>query len=328
MDASLPRYGLGISNCRGAAQVVDAVRGAEGLGAEIAFIAEDINCRDSFQLCAASAAATERIRLAVGVANPYTRNPTSLAMAIATLDEISGGRAVLGLGSSSPSLIQQQMGIPTGKSVQVMRECAEIVQRLLSGERVTYQGERFAYLDAHLEVRPVQERVPLVLAAMGPLMLRLAGRLADGVLLNVAASTEYIRWACGEIERGARDAGRNPAEITVAAWLSVYVADDYDTALQRAREWLATMLSIPRQGELLLEKAGLDTAILTGIRRHYSAYPHQGDQAAAARYVPIDVAQRLALIGTRDVVLERVQEYRDAGVQLPVMPLSALQALS
>ena len=327
MEAALPRYGLGISNCRGARQVVDAVRRAEGLGAEIAFIAEDINCRDSFQLCTASAIATERIRLAVGVANPYTRNPTSLAMAIATLDEISGGRAVLGLGSSSPALIQQQMGIPTGKSVEVMRECVEIVQRLLSGERITYQGERFDYLDAHLEVRPVQKRIPLIMAAMGPHMLQLAGRLADGVLLNVGASTEYVRWACDEIERGAREAGRSASEVTVAAWLSVYIADDYDAALQRAREWLATMLSIPRQGELLLEKAGVDIDILVGIRRHYSAYPHHGDPAAAARYIPVEVVQRLALIGTRDVVRERVQEYRKAGVQLPVMPLSALQAL-
>src|SRR5579864_3188106 len=76
------RFGLGISNCRPVHAVVEGVRRAEALGAEIAFIAEDVNCRDAFELCALSAAQTERIRLATGVVNPYTRNPTSLAMAI------------------------------------------------------------------------------------------------------------------------------------------------------------------------------------------------------------------------------------------------------
>ena len=320
-------YGLGITNCRRVQEVMAGVREAEQLGADVAFIAEDINCRDAFELCALSAVQTDRIRLATGVVNPYTRNPTSLAMAIATLDEISGGRAILGLGTSSPSLLEEQMGIPIDKPVRVMREATEVVRALLSGKRVSYHGERFRYVEAQLEVRPVQPRVPIFFAAMGPMMLRLAGRMADGVLLNVGASTDYVRWAVEQVRAGAMAAGRDPKEITIAAWLTAYVSEDYEEGIRRAREWLAAVLSIPRQGELLLQKSDLDVSILTPIRDRVSGYPHRGDRATAAAHVPRDVAERLTLIGTPEHVAERVEEYRAAGVDMPVMSLAALRAL-
>jgi len=318
--------GLGISNCHRATEVVAAVRQAEERGAEIAFIAEDVNCRDAFQLGALCASQTRRIRLATGVVNPYTRNPTSLAMAIATLDELSEGRAALGLGTSSPALIEEQMGIPQGKSVRVMREATEIVQALLSGQKVTYRGERFAYRDAQLEVLP-RSRVPIYFAAMGPLMLRLAGQIADGVLLNVGASTEYVEWAVDQVSAGAKEAGRSPKDVTIAAWLTIYVTDDYEDGLRRAREWLAMMLSIPRQGELLLEHARLDASILPEIRSRVGAYPHHGDRSAAAGYVSPEVAERLTLIGTPEQVRRRLEDYGRAGVQIPVLGPSALRAL-
>lgn len=327
MTEGQERFGLGISNCRPVTNVVQGVRDAEERGAEIAFIAEDVNCRDAFELAALSASATGRVRLATGVVNPYTRNPTSLAMAAVTLDEISDGRAVLGLGTSSPSLIETQMGIPAGRGVRVMRETTEIVRSLLAGEMVTYGGERFRYAEAQLEIRPVQERIPIFYAAMGPLMLRLAGALADGVLLNVGASTEYVRWAVGQIAAGAARVGRDPRAVTVAAWLSTYIGQDQVENLRRARQWLATMLSIPRQGELLLGESGIDVSILEPIRERYQAYPHRGDRAAAAQFVPDEVAQRLALVGTVDQVRDRIQEYRQAGVDIPVLSTGAIRAL-
>ena len=187
-------YGLGVTNCRPASNVIASIAEAERLGAHIAFVAEDVNCRDAFLLCGAAAGVTTGIKLATGVVNPYTRNPTSLAMAAATLDELSGGRAVIGIGSSSPSLIDTQMGIPYGSPVAVMRESVGIVKALLSGQTVTRAGRRFTYSDARLEAVPVQPSIPIYFAAMGPRMLRLAGEMADGVLLNVGATVEYARW--------------------------------------------------------------------------------------------------------------------------------------
>lgn len=327
MPVPVTRIGLGISNCRPASDVVAQVKFAEDLGAEVAFIAEDVNCRDSFELCAVAAMETRVIRLATGVVNPFTRNPTSLAMAIATLDELSEGRAVLGMGISSPSLIHTQMGIQMGKPLEVMREATEIVRALLSGETVTRAGRHFVYCDAVLSVRPVQARIPVFFAAMGPQMLRLAGKTADGVLLNVGASTDYVRWAVQQVRSGAESSGREPGDITIAAWLTAYVTPDREAGVQRAREWLAAMFSIPRQGELLLEHGGGDVSILPAIRAAVQAYPHAGDRAAAARHVPVDMAEKMTLVGTPDEVRDRLQEYRAAGVDLPVLGPAALSAL-
>jgi 5,10-methylenetetrahydromethanopterin reductase len=327
MTGSRDRFGLGVTNCRPARQVIENVRAAENLGAEVAFVSEDVNCRDAFELLAAAALQTETIRLAAGVVNPYTRNPTSLAMAIATLDELSAGRALLGIGTSTPSLIQRQMGIPAGKGLEAIREAAEIVRGLLTGKPVTYPGKRFVYWEAVLEAKPTQEHIPIFFAAMGPRMLRLAGALADGVLLNVGASTTYVRWAIGEIRVGAEQAGRTLDDLTIAAWLSVYLTDDYEDGLRRAREWLASSLSVPRQGELLLDRGGIDSSILVQIRRQYSHYPPRGDKVKAAKHVPPQVAEQLTLIGNRRQIEARLADYRAAGVQLPIMPLAALKAL-
>jgi 5,10-methylenetetrahydromethanopterin reductase len=208
-----------------------------------------------------------------------------------------------------------------------MREAVEIVRALLNGGTVTYAGRHFTYSEARLALRSVQAHIPIYFAAMGPLTLRLAGRLADGVLLNVGASTEYVRWAVQQVRAGVAAAGRRPEDVTIAAWHSVYVGDGDASGLRRAREWLATVLSIPRQGELLLEGANLDTSILEDIRARVGAYPHRGDPAAAAEFVPPAVAERLTIIGTVPTVRQRLQEYRSAGVDLPILGPRALRAV-
>jgi 5,10-methylenetetrahydromethanopterin reductase len=321
------RFGLGITNCRPAREVVEGVRWADELGAEIAFIAEDINCRDAFQLAALSALQTKRIHLGPGVTNPYTRNPTALAMAAATLEEVSGGRAVLGLGASGPNLIRDQMGLEYGDSAFVLREAATIVRSLLRAETVTFAGDRFRYAGARLEVPVTRPAVPIFFAAMGPRTLRLAGEHADGVLLNVGSSMEYVSWAVRKVREGARRAGCDEGEVTIAAWLTAYVIEDREEGLRRARRWLSQVLSIPRQGELLLEHGGFETSILPAIRELVGAYPHRGDREAAGELVPREWAEKMTLIGDVDEVRRRVEEYRAAGVDVPVMGIGVLRRL-
>jgi 5,10-methylenetetrahydromethanopterin reductase len=322
------RFGLGISNCRQGTVVAGAVADAESLGAEIAFVSEDIGCRDAFALLTMAAARTERIRLCTGVVNPFTRSPMSLAMGAATVHEASGGRAGLGLGTSSPDLIGTQLGLPHVRPVRVMQEATETVRALLTGRTVEYDGEIFHVHGTALQGFAERSSIPVYFAAMGPQVLRLAGRIADGVLLNVGASTEYVRWAVDQIRSSAEEAGRDPTEVTIAAWHTAYIDTDRQAALRKAKRWLATMLSIPRQGELLLEKSRISTDILVPIRAHVSGYPHAGSPDEAAAHVPDEVAERLTLLGSVEVVGARLQAYRDAGVDLPVLPITALRALA
>ena len=322
------RFGLGVSNCRAGQSVVDAVVEAEQLGAEVAFVAEDIGFRDAFALLSLAAGRTETIRLFTGVVNPFTRTPISLAMGAATVNELSGGRAGVGLGASSAALVTDRLGLEHVRPVRVMREATEALRLLWTNDPVTYAGEVFRLSDALLEVPVPGAQIPVFYAAMGQQMLRLAGGLADGVLLNVGASVEYVRWAVAQIAAGAESVNRDPREVTVAAWHTAYVGANEEAALTRARRWLAGTLSIPGQGELLLEHTGLSTEILTPIRELVSAYPHSGDPNRAAAHVPEEVARRLTLIGAPDAVAARIAEYRDAGVDVPVLAIGALRALA
>lgn len=320
------RLAVGVSNCRPLANVLETIADAEQLGADCVFVAEDIGCRDSFALCTLAAQTTSTIKLAVGVANPYTRSPMSLAMAAATLDEASDGRAVLGLGSSSPDMLHQ-MGLAQQKPLRVMREAVEVVRALLTGESVTHNGEIFRYRDSVLGARPVQPRVPIYFAAMGPQILRLAGRIADGVILNVGASPAYVRWAVSQVTAGVVDAERSLSDVTIAAWMSVYRTDRDDQSQERARQWLARVLSIPRQGELLLQQSPYRRGMLDDIRNHVTGYPHSGDARAAARYVSDELLQDMVVLGDAPHVRGRIEEYRRAGVDLPIVPLSTMSDL-
>jgi 5,10-methylenetetrahydromethanopterin reductase len=322
------RYGLGVSNCRPGTAVVNAVAEAERLGAEAAFVAEDIGCRDTFALLSVAASRTDTIRLFTGVVNPYTRAPISLAMGAATVHELSGGRAGIGLGTSSPALITGQLGLPHERPVRAMREATEVLRLLWSNTPVSYQGDLIHLEGAHLDIRVPSGKIPVYFAAMGQQMLRLAGRLADGVLLNVGASVDYVRWAVDQIRSAAEAVDRDPQDITVAAWHTAYLDDDEEVAVKKARRWLAGTLSIPGQGELLLEHSGCSSEILGPIRELVSAYPHGGDPDRAAEYVSEEVARRLTLIGSAGEVVKRVAEYRAAGVDLPVLAISTLRAVA
>ncbi len=297
---TIDRLALGISNCRSVTSVPKEIALAESLDIRSAFIAEDIGCHDAFQLAATAASRTSKITMTIGVANPYTRSPYALAQSYLTLSELSGGRARLGLGSSSRGVIEGQLGLTYGHPLEVMRRA---VQRIR----------------ADLDASAPEREMPLLLAAMGPRMLRLAGMLADGVLLNTGAGPDYIRWAVAIVRSGAAEAGRRPEEVSIAVWVPVYLGDDREAALERARRWAAGMLSIPAQGELLLEKAGIDSSILPEIRRLYQAYPHTGDLSAAARLLQDDITTRLAIVGDVSFAMSRLEDYVEAGADTLVV---------
>lgn len=273
---------------------------AEALGVQRAFVAEDVGCRDAFQLVALAGGGTSSVQLTIAVANPYLRSPDVLARGLLSLDEMTGGRVTLGLGSSGPDIISDQLGLDYGDRVRVMRRSVREVHE-------------------NLQLLAPDRRFRIILAAMGPKMLRLAGMVADGVLLNTGTTPEYIRWALERIEEGCDQAGRDPASLCVAVWVPVYVGPDDRSALDRARKWAAAMLSVPMQGELLMQKAGLDPSFLPHLRQVCRAYPIAGSVDEGAGIVPSEVARRLAVVGNPEEVPKRLSAYVEAGANVLVV---------
>src|SRR6266852_9332593 len=218
---------------------------AEEAGFESLWVTERYFHEETFSLLGFLAAATQRIKLGVGVVNPYTRNPALLAMASATLDRISGGRFLLGLGRSDKPVIQGRMGIPYGDSRSTLEEAATLIRSLFSGERISAAAGRFKLNGARLATTPLQQKLPIYLAAIGAKGLRLAGAVADGVLLNAYVPPAYVRYAVQEIREAARAAGRDPQAIDIACMLVVRLTNDLGQMLPGLKQRLVRLLEEP-----------------------------------------------------------------------------------
>ena len=177
-------------------------------------------------------------------------------MASATLDRICGGRFLLGLGRSERAVIQERMGIPYGPARATLAEAVGMIRALLAGQRVNTTAGRLTLRDARLAITPIQHALPIYVAAIGPQALRLAGAVADGVLLNAYVPPGYVRYAVQEVREAARAAGRDPQAIDIACMLVVRLTNDLGQMLPSLKQRLVRLLEEPYVGEILLDKGG------------------------------------------------------------------------
>ena len=288
---------------------------AEAAGFESLWVTERYFHEETFSLLGFLAAATQHIKLGLGVTNPYTRNPALLAMASATLDRISGGRFLLGLGRSERFVIQDKLGIPYGNHRSTMEEAVAVIRDLLAGEAVTSTEGRFRLGNIHLATKPIQRKLPIYLAAIGPKALRLAGAIGDGVLLNAYTPTAYVKYAVGEVRKAAQEAGRDPGSIDIACMLVVRFADDPESIWSSLKQRIVRLLEEPQVGEILLEKGGFDPSILGPLR---ASVKKDGGETAVG-LVSDEMVDSFYLVGGASRCQDRIAEYREAGVELPLL---------
>lgn len=307
----MKRLGLGFSGSPfSVKETVEHVQFAEQMNFDSVWIAEDYYLRDAVSYIAAYAVVTEKIKLGLGVINPYTRILTLISMTAATIDELSGGRFILGMGTGVR--FTEDMGVKMGKPLASMRETAEILRRLLRREKVTFQGKTFHLKNVKLGFTPIREQIPLYLAAIGPKMLELSGELYDGVLLTAASSPEYVKYAVTHISKGAKRAGRTLEDVDIASYI-ICALTEQDKSLDKSFiESIAFNVATADLGYLRLcgiEKEG------QVIKQAWQ----QGGVEAAAEVVPRNVIDALAIHGSPEQCIRGLQKYIDAGVNLPII---------
>jgi 5,10-methylenetetrahydromethanopterin reductase len=295
------------------------VKQVETRGFELAFFSETFwLMRDSVTATAAFGLATERIKLGFTQV-VRLRNPVTMAQTLASLDELTGGRVILCPGACTANHARR-FALPPADPLGTLREFVEAIRLVLSGESVSYHGRFLEFEGVRLGFAPPRRRVPLWIAATSAPGLRLAGEIADGVLLNTVASPEYSANAIRIVRESAEQAGRDWAAFEVAQLINTSVEDDRAAAIDAVRWEVASKLvpaSFGRQAAPRM-RVGEPHIDLHEIPRLNAAFDHGGVEALA-RAVPASWVEGLTASGTAEEVRHRIARYREAGVRLPIL---------
>lgn len=292
---------VGLRLPHGAIDLAELAARAERLG-YASIWASEVWDEDVFVTLTDVAAATERVAVGTAIANVYSRTPAVLALAAATLDDVSGGRARLGLGASTARAIETLHGMDYDRPVRRTHEAATIVSRLLGGgdEPVTYQGELLSVTN----VPPLDADVPLYNAALGPANRRLTGRLFDGwIPHNIPLPA--LEDAFEVVAEAAREAGRDPDDLHVSPYLPTAVADDEAAARDLLRGHVAYYVG---SGE------GYRRAVAEHFPEATDAAAERwqaGDRAGAREAVTDEMVDALGVAGTPETAGERFRAAAD-----------------
>jgi F420-dependent oxidoreductase-like protein len=302
-------------------QTLEFVLEAEKLGLDACFVAEAWGS-DGPSALGYLAARTERILLGSGIIQLGTRTPVAIAQAALTLADMSEGRFLLGLGASGPQVIEGLHGVPFAKPLARMRETVEIIRQAFAGEKISYSGSQFHIPLPGGDTRPMRlsasanPDIPIYLATISPKTLELTGEIADG-WLGTSFVPEGAAAYFDPIDAGLAKAGRKRADLDICQGAEVAFADDEDAL--RA-------IVTSRKKELAFSLGGMGSAttnfyngaysrqgwadVAAAVRERWQA----GDRDGAATLVTDDMVLGTTLIGTEDMVRERLRVWRDAGV--------------
>lgn len=279
---------------------------AEQAGFDYAWFPHDTFMHNTWVLTTAAAAATSRIRIGSVGTNPFTTNPAEIATYIASLDELSDGRAVLGLGLHTHEMVEWT-GIDASESISATREATAIIRALLRGEVVDYRGEIFLWTNqCYLRMKPVRAAVPIYICAFGPEYLALSGAIGDGSLPMITPP-ESAAYMVPAIIKGARAVGRDPAEVDISgcAWLSLSADPAAPTAVLRSMiAYFGWGLEAPA-----LATIGLCPDDFAPIKAAIDA----GDYRRAESLVTGKMF-RLALAGTPKQVIRQIERLAGLGI--------------
>jgi F420-dependent oxidoreductase-like protein len=331
------RIGLGINYAGGFKEVAAEVADLERAGCDIVFVPEAYSF-DAVSALGYLAASTERVQLASGILQLYTRTPTLTAMTAAGLDYVSDGRFILGLGASGPQVIEGFHGVPYDAPIARTREVVDICRQVWRRETLQHQGKHYTIplpadqgtgLGKPLKLinRPVRERIPILIAALGPKNVELAAEIAEGW-----QPIFYLPEKANDVWGDALATGqakRDPAlgTLDVYAGPALAIGENVDSLRDFVKPHLALYIGgMGAKGKNFYHTLATRYGYGPQADRIQELYL-SGDKDSAAKAVPDELVRDVSLIGTPGFVKERVAAFREAGVTaLNVVPMAATPA--
>ncbi len=296
---------------------------AEDLGFTDVWMADERFYREVYSLLTVIAMKTKRINVGPCVTDPFSRHPALTAMAIHTLDDISRGRAILGLGAGVSGFAE--MGTPRPKPVRALRESIELIRAMSGGDEVSYDGEIVKFAAGKLGFKPARPDLPVWLAGNGPQVQQLGARLADAVIMEACGNALEAKSFAARIAETAVAAGRKPQDVRLVARLNVSLSDNPADAYDALRLRAARTLASGRTHFDTLEQQGLavPAAVLESVA--HVAYKEGAAPYEAIRAEISDAMIRaISLVGTPGDIKAQLISLFEAGIGGVI--LSALPA--
>lgn len=296
----------------------DFVRAADEAGVDSVWVAEAWG-RDAFSMLTQIAERTQHIKLGTAIVNVFSRSAGALAQHFGTLDDLSNGRAIIGLGTSGANVIEHFHGVPFVKSMRRLREYVDIINMLMANQPLHYEGELF-HLDRGFTLRfkPVREHIPIFIASLTPASVRQTARIADG-WLPIMIPMRSLADEIAAFRATAAKAGRDPDALIVRSPSGITVTNRPDAARQRANGTLAFYIS--RMGRFYYEQVSrlgyADEA--AAIRRAWD----EGGAAAGTAAITPEMQDQFGFAGSVEAAIDRMEEAEAAGVNLHSVSVDA-----
>jgi probable F420-dependent oxidoreductase len=291
-------------------RMIELMQFAEGQGFEYAWTYDShILWQDSYATLALAAAQTSKIKLGHFVTNPGIRDPTVTASWYATVHDISNGRMAMGIGRGDSS--RRVVGLKPVRVAEFERRCA-MIRDLMNGREVDWNEK-----ELKLEwVREELPQIPMWIAGYGPKALAVAGRVADGVIIQLA-DPQIIQWIMDTARKAAEEVGRDPSELKCIVGAPSNVTDDIESAREQAK-WFPAMVSNHVMD--LIERYGFDSEIPAALteyvkaRKFYDYKEHSRVGAAHGEFVTDEIVDRFCVLGTPAQATEKLRELESVGV--------------
>ena len=293
--------GLVIGSAIAPERVPGAAAKAEAAGIEEIWLAEDFFFTGGISGASLALDATSRATVGLGIVSAMVRHPALLAMEISTISRVHRNRLIAGIGLGVPAWVRQ-MGLHPPSPLAALRECVTSVKRLLRGETVHQEGQVYSFDNVALTYPEEGEPTPIWMGVSGPNMLRLSGEVADGSVLSVAGSHEYMRWAKDRIDEG-RERGERTDKHPITAFAIYAVDADGDAARASAR---STLAFYKQHGSNALTD-------VYGIGDELNALVAEGGYDALVAGMPDNWVNDLTISGTPEECAERIAGFYDAG---------------
>ena len=273
--------------------------------------------RDAFTVLTMVACNTDNLRVGTGIVTTFSRTPALIAQTIASLDILSKGRAILGLGSSGKVVVEGWHGVPFDSPISRTREYIEIIRKALTGNRVDHRGKFYQMERFRMISPPVQKKVPIYMASLGPKNLELTGENADGCL-PIWVSRERFPEIREQISMGAAKSGRKVSDVTIAPYIFCYTADGPDDLAHGERLLRAHMAYyVGGMGTFYFDnvsRAGFNTKA-RAIKKSWES----GNREQAARDISDRMLESIVVLGDAQQCRDQIRAFRKAGVDLPII---------